>query len=462
MAGHHGHLPLRADLELRLHLERGAEPAGAGASNVAVSATLGVDCNTLYHFRAVATNGAGTTNGANASFTTAACPAKSIVLERDSASPWRWCSLPRCAAPRHRHGALHRYPRAGSALAACSAVALSGSGDARSAACQTLLAVAGMHRITATYSGDGANAPGTSNTFEYPVGYLTRALNVDLTLNVDLNQHGLTGSWYEPATSGQGLAVEVFPNQSPGRGKAFVSWFTFDSATGGAERQRWYTLQGPMVSGASTAALTIYQNSGGNFNAPPATTAQAVGTATLSFDSCVSGQLTYNFSDGSGRSGTIPLTRLLPNVTCAVAAPYPPMPTSRCPGVGTAVRPPRARASRPSSPRMPTPSSCPGLPICPMAPARALRDNAGIRRKAAHAGLAHDYGEVYETTGGSFDTPTPPRQQTVAVGSGTMCFRAAPLRPSAITSPAAATTDSPEPSPCIASVRCRQAAHNEA
>ena len=29
---------------------------------------------------------------------------------------------------------------------------------------------------------------------------------------VDLNQHGLTGSWYEAATSGQGLEVEVFPN----------------------------------------------------------------------------------------------------------------------------------------------------------------------------------------------------------------------------------------------------------
>lgn len=35
----------------------------------------------------------------------------------------------------------------------------------------------------------------------------------------DLNQHGLTGSWYEPATSGQGIEVEVFPNLvEPGTG----------------------------------------------------------------------------------------------------------------------------------------------------------------------------------------------------------------------------------------------------
>ena len=27
----------------------------------------------------------------------------------------------------------------------------------------------------------------------------------------NLNQHGFTGSWYEPRTSGQGFAMEVFP-----------------------------------------------------------------------------------------------------------------------------------------------------------------------------------------------------------------------------------------------------------
>ena len=100
-----------------------------------------------------------------------------------------------------------------------------------------------------------------------------------------------------------------------------MSWFTFDATEGGAERQRWYTLQGPMVTGQSTAALTIYQNAGGNFNAPPATTAQAVGTATLSFDSCTSAELAYTFL--GVRSGTIFLKRLLPNVTCALVAPFP-------------------------------------------------------------------------------------------------------------------------------------------
>ena len=139
----------------------------------------------------------------------------------------------------------------------------------------------------------------------------------------ELNQHGLTGSWYEAATGGQGVEVEVFANPSSGMGSAFVSWFTYDKVSGGTERQRWYTAQGPVATGQPTAALTVYQNTGGNFNAPPATTAQAVGTATLSFNTCTSGQLAYTFTDGTGRTGTISLTRLTQNVTCSTTSSYP-------------------------------------------------------------------------------------------------------------------------------------------
>jgi len=36
---------------------------------------------------------------------------------------------------------------------------------------------------------------------------------------IDLDQHGLTGSWYDPRTSGQGFMVEVLPDlPSPGTG----------------------------------------------------------------------------------------------------------------------------------------------------------------------------------------------------------------------------------------------------
>ena len=52
-------------------------------------------------------------------------------------------------------------------------------------------------------------------------------------------------------------------------------------------------------------------------------TAQPVGTATLSFDTCASGQLSYSFTDGTGRTGSIPLTRLTQNVTCSITTARP-------------------------------------------------------------------------------------------------------------------------------------------
>jgi hypothetical protein len=241
----------------------------------------------------------------------------------------------------------------------------------------------------------------------------------------DLNQHGLTGSWYEPATSGQGLAVEVFPNQSPGQGQAFLSWFTFDTVSGGAERQRWYTLQGPVITGQPNASLTIYQNAGGNFNAPPATNAQTVGTATLSFDTCSSGQLSYSFTDGTGRTGTIPLTRLLPNVTCSVTTPQPTNADFALSGswYGGA-----ATSGQGFTAEVAPNSSAFFLSWFTYAPNGAGAGAAGLRWYTAQGaftpGLRTIPVQVYETTGGIFDTATPSGQvATVPVGSGTMSFQ---------------------------------------
>ena len=136
------------------------------------------------------------------------------------------------------------------------------------------------------------------------------------SVSLDVNQHGLSGSWYEPATSGQGIEIEVYPDMNgPGNGYLFASWFTYDYLT---NSQRWYTLGGSATGGQSQASLTIYQNVGGNFDAGPVTAGVPVGTASLAFDACDAATLTYRFSDGSQRTGSIPLTRLTPNVTCSV------------------------------------------------------------------------------------------------------------------------------------------------
>jgi hypothetical protein len=271
---------------------------------------------------------------------------------------------------------------------------------------------------TWTYQGSG---PGGTTTI--------RTASVSIAPGVapptlDLDQHGLTGSWFEAATSGQGIEVEVFPNPLSGTGSIFVSWFTYDVVIGGADRQRWYTAQGQVVTGQPNASLTIYQNTGGNFDAPPITAAQPVGTATLSFDTCTSGQLSYTFTDGTGRTGTIPLTRLTQNVTCSTTTPYPTNADFALSGnwFGGAATSGQGFTSE-VNPNSGTFFSA----WYTYLPNGTTAGPAGQRWYTAQGrftpGLRSIPVTIYETTNGMFDTPTPLGQKTVAVGSGTMAFQ---------------------------------------
>lgn len=95
-----------------------------------------------------------------------------------------------------------------------------------------------------------------------------------------------------------------------------MSWFTFDTIAGGRERQRWYTAQGAFKPGLRTIPVQIYETTGGTFDAPPSAGqgTMAVGTGTMSFQSCSVATFSYNFTGGSsiGRTGTITLGRVGP------------------------------------------------------------------------------------------------------------------------------------------------------
>ena len=286
---------------------------------------------------------------------------------------------------------------------------------------------AGVDQVTyASLPTDGVHALDRNGAMIQNVAtnFARQSGSVSAAAAVDLNQHGLTGSWYEPATGGQGFEVEVFPDVSaPGTGLVQISWFTYDTVAGGAERQRWYTLSGPVASGQPTASLTIYRNTGGNFNAPPITAAQPVGTATLTFGTCTSGQLSYSFTDGTGRTGTIPLTRLTQSVTCST----------------TSSRPTNADFALSGNWYDPA-TSGQGLTVevnpnngaffsawYTYAPNGAGTGVAGQRWYTAQgaftSGLRSIPVTIYETTGGVFDQPTAPGQNTVPVGTGTMAFQ---------------------------------------
>lgn len=124
-----------------------------------------------------------------------------------------------------------------------------------------------------------------------------------------------SGGWYNPDTSGQGQLIEVNANL----GLVFGGWYTYDAnGLSGAASQRWFTFQGNYSPTDTVRSFTVYRNTGGNFDAPPVTNAVAVGSVTLSFQSCTSARLQYQIDlDGQTRSGTIPLSRLDANPYCA-------------------------------------------------------------------------------------------------------------------------------------------------
>lgn len=269
---------------------------------------------------------------------------------------------------------------------------------------------------------DGHPVPATPENFAGDTATLT-ATPAPATAP-DLDQHGLTGSWFEPASSGQGIEVEFYPNlAAPGIALVEGAWFTFDRApAGGADHQRWYTFTGNGQSGHADVPVTILQNVGGNFDAPPITNATPVGTGTLAFGQCDRGTFTYAFTDGSGRSGTIPLTRITPNVTCTTASA------------------PAANADFALSGNWFDPAtSGQGFvfevnPLAPVvffawytySPSGQAAGAAGQRwftgQGSFTAGSRSIALTLGETTGGVFDQPTPAGQATVAVGTATVTF----------------------------------------
>ncbi len=133
---------------------------------------------------------------------------------------------------------------------------------------------------------------------------------------VNLDQAGLTGSWYSPPTSGQGFGLEIYPDLG-GVGQGFLSagWLSFGNAF--QPGQVWYSVQGNVSSSHYSATVDIFAPSApGVFDAPPVIGVDRVGVATIAFSDCTHGTLSYSFFDSSANIGTIPLTRLTPNTTC--------------------------------------------------------------------------------------------------------------------------------------------------
>ena len=135
---------------------------------------------------------------------------------------------------------------------------------------------------------------------------------------IALDQIGLSGAWYTPAITGQGLFLEYFPQNK----LLFAPWFTYshgNSETSGGSPSsnsvsnlRWYTVSGTVEAGATSARLEIRRNIGGKFATAPITTSSVVGSAILRATDCNHASLTFTFntSEAFPKAGVLPLDRL--------------------------------------------------------------------------------------------------------------------------------------------------------
>ena len=130
---------------------------------------------------------------------------------------------------------------------------------------------------------------------------------------------GLTGSWYNPDTSGQGFLIDIIPDVDPPQ--AQVYWFTYDLEAGGPAAQRWLIGDGNWQEGDTAVALELLQVTGGAFDmAEPAPSVATIGMGELRFHTCTTATFTYDFDfDGDSSqdvSGEIAIQRLSPDVMC--------------------------------------------------------------------------------------------------------------------------------------------------
>jgi hypothetical protein len=128
-----------------------------------------------------------------------------------------------------------------------------------------------------------------------------------------------SGSWYDPATSGQGLEMTIIPAGNASNGLMFAAWFTFDPAGQSDDpvHQHWFTLQGDLVDATNgKVTLPIYRIIGGVFDGTPTQNFSLVGHATLTMQGCDAAQLDYQFDTTevthafAGLAGTTHLTKI--------------------------------------------------------------------------------------------------------------------------------------------------------
>lgn len=116
---------------------------------------------------------------------------------------------------------------------------------------------------------------------------------------ITLNQ-GLNGNWYNPNTSGQGLFLDVYPEEN----FSFLGWFTYDTDASpnndlgqiGAQGHRWLVGAGEIDQTNSTINYKLYYAYDGLFDDPRPTLNSNIntyGTLLIEFQGCNQAVVSY-------------------------------------------------------------------------------------------------------------------------------------------------------------------------
>jgi peptidyl-prolyl cis-trans isomerase A (cyclophilin A) len=146
---------------------------------------------------------------------------------------------------------------------------------------------------------------------------------------------GVDGAWDNPAIDGQGIVFDIVDSDT--LQVVTAAWFTYDLASPaddeldgfGSRQHRWFTLLGEFS--GNTATMDIQLTSGGIFNNDEEVTrGDPVGTATVTFFDCFSGQFSFEFFGEGQPADTFAIERITPAPICemltAPAAPPDPEP----------------------------------------------------------------------------------------------------------------------------------------
>jgi hypothetical protein len=162
----------------------------------------------------------------------------------------------------------------------------------------------GDYFIGAIIDLDDNDLSNNTNVDETPIFVFT-----EFTMNAGLND-----AWFNPATSGQGFFITVFPEL----GFVSLAWFTYDTelppmdatANLGDPGHRWFTALGQIDGDSSELGITI--TSGGLFDTPPDDdlVRRGDGTLSLKFNNCNEGTASYNIPSINAQ-GEVPIERVV-------------------------------------------------------------------------------------------------------------------------------------------------------